>query len=39
MKIHPVTLDLLQAYRRTSPEMTFIKPDCVINSEDIITHA
>jgi hypothetical protein len=39
MKIHPAILEFENAYRRTSPEMSFIKPDYVIKDDDAIKHA
>jgi hypothetical protein len=38
MKTYSAILDLLHAYRRTSPEMSVIKPDCVIKDDNVITH-
>jgi hypothetical protein len=39
IKIHPANPDTKQTYRRTSPEISFVKPDCITKDDDAIMHA
>jgi hypothetical protein len=39
MRIHSAILELLHAYRQSSPEMTFIEADDVIKEDDVTSNA